>query len=287
MRFLIEPDHIELEATHQIVLPVAALPGIAAGQFAELRNGSHSGAAIVARTAVGNTVALDKYLRIHLHAKVGDEVEMKLTELQNATKVELVVPAELERRGFTSLLLDCLVDKPFSAGQPVPLFVTALTGDQSLGEVSSTEPVGHVVVTRDTKLSLCAGRVGDAGVTYDRIGGLEREIAKIREAVEYPLRTPELFRRLGITPTRGVLLHGPPGTGKTLITKALAHEIGASVHTIQGPEIISGWYGGAEHNLRSVFDSASAQAPRSSSSTRSTRSRHAGTRQPARWSIRW
>jgi transitional endoplasmic reticulum ATPase len=260
VRLPIEPDRVELEATHQVVLPE-----IGHG-LVMLRNGPHICAAVVAG-AGGPGVAMDKYLRIHLHAKVGDEIEIGPVAPRDARTLLLTVPAELERTGFTGLIRDALVGKPVSVGQQVPLFVTALTGDQSLGEVHRTEPAADcVVVTRDTRLELTAGRIGGstdgtAGVTYDRIGGLRREIDKIREVVEDPLRRPEVFRRLGIVPPRGVLLHGPPGTGKTLITKALAHEIGASVHAIQGPEIISHWYGGAEHNLREVFEAARVDAP--------------------------
>jgi transitional endoplasmic reticulum ATPase len=258
VRLTIGEDRVELEATHQVVLP-EPMAGFEAG-FVVVRNGSRSCAAVVAGEGPG--VALDKYLRIHLHARVGDEVDVEPAAPPEADTLWLTVPAELERTGFTGLIRDALVGKPVSVGQRVPLFVTALTGDQSLGEVRRTDPaVDCVVVTRDTEVVLTAGRVGDSGVTYAGIGGLRNEIDKIRAVVEDPLRRPEVFHRLGIVPPRGVLLHGPPGTGKTLITRALAHEIGASVHAIQGPEIISHWYGGAEHNLREVFAAAHADAP--------------------------
>jgi len=80
-------------------------------------------------------------------------------------------------------------------------------------------------------------------VSYEDIGGLKGEIMKIREMIELPLKHPELFKRLGIDPPKGVLLHGPPGTGKTLIAKAVANESGANFFTINGPEIMSKFYG--------------------------------------------
>lgn len=256
MRLSIEPDRVELEATYQVVLAEAG-----DSRFVLLRNGPHSCGAIVASSG-GKGVAMDKFLRIHLHARVGDEIDVLPEVPRHAKKARLVVPAELERPEFAALIKDSLIGRPLTAGQRVPLFVASLTGDQSLGEVRDVHPEGCVVLTAATELELTGGRVGDdVGVTYDRIGGLRQEIEKIREAVEYPLRRPEVFHRLGIVPPRGVLLHGPPGTGKTLIARALAHEIGASVHTIQGPEIISHWYGGAEHNLRQIFDAARAEAP--------------------------
>jgi len=143
----------------------------------------------------------------------------------------------------------------------VPLFLTPLTGEQAVGQVAATRPEGIVLVTRTTEVHLRAGKVAADGVTYADIGGLTREIQRIREIVEYPIRHPEIFRRLGIAPPRGVLLYGPPGTGKTLIAKALAHEVGASVHAVQGPEIMSGYYGGSEQNLRQVFEQARDHPP--------------------------
>jgi transitional endoplasmic reticulum ATPase len=260
VRLTIEPDRVELEATHRVVFAAA---GEGAGSLVTVRNGPHRCVAVAAGGDAGSGVAMDKYLRIHLHARVGEEVEISPAAPGEAGRLWLAVPAELERAGFTGLIRDSLVGKPVSVGQRVPLFVTSLTGDQLLGEVRRAEPAADsVVVTHRTEVELTAGRVGsDGGVTYDRIGGLRREIDKIREVVEDPLRRPEVYRRLGIAPPRGVLLHGPPGTGKTLITRALAHEIGASVHAVQGPEIISHWYGGAEHNLREVFEAARADAP--------------------------
>jgi transitional endoplasmic reticulum ATPase len=98
-------------------------------------------------------------------------------------------------------------------------------------------------------------------VTYDDVGGLEEELQRVREMIELPLKHPELFERLGIDPPKGVLLYGPPGTGKTLIAKAVANEAGAAFFSIQGPEIISKYYGQSEEKLREKFDEAEKNAP--------------------------
>jgi len=98
-------------------------------------------------------------------------------------------------------------------------------------------------------------------VTYEDIGGLDKEIDAVREIIELPLRYPEVFQRLGIKPPKGVLLYGPPGTGKTLLAKAVANESGASFYSINGPEIMSMWYGKSEENLRKVFEDAEKNAP--------------------------
>ncbi|MBN1385938.1 CDC48 family AAA ATPase [Candidatus Woesearchaeota archaeon] len=98
-------------------------------------------------------------------------------------------------------------------------------------------------------------------VTYEDIGGLNDEITKIREMVELPLKHPEIFERLGIEPPKGVLLHGPPGTGKTLLAKAVANETSSHFLTINGPEIMSKYYGQSEENLRKKFEEAEKNAP--------------------------
>ncbi len=98
-------------------------------------------------------------------------------------------------------------------------------------------------------------------IGYDDIGGCRRQLSQIRELIELPLKHPELFKRLGIKPPRGILLHGPPGTGKTLIAKAIANETGAYLHVINGPEIMSKMSGDSESNLRKAFEEASKNLP--------------------------
>src|SRR5437667_213728 len=105
------------------------------------------------------------------------------------------------------------------------------------------------------------GKVLTPTVTYEDIGGLKEELMKVREMIELPLKHAELFERLGIDPPKGVLLYGPPGTGKTLIAKAVANEAGANFYSIQGPEIMSKYYGQSEERLREKFEEAQKNAP--------------------------
>ncbi|MFA9416570.1 AAA family ATPase [Natrinema sp. HArc-T2] len=100
-----------------------------------------------------------------------------------------------------------------------------------------------------------------SGVTYEDIGGLDEELELVREVIELPLSEPELFRRLGVEPPSGVLLHGPPGTGKTLIARAVANEVDARFETISGPEIMSKYKGESEEQLRRTFERAREEAP--------------------------
>jgi transitional endoplasmic reticulum ATPase len=96
---------------------------------------------------------------------------------------------------------------------------------------------------------------------YEDVGGMEETISLIREAVELPMKHPEIFRRFGIRPHRGILFHGPPGTGKTLLARAVAHESGAHFIAVSGPEILNKYWGQSEQRLRSIFNEAKTKAP--------------------------
>jgi transitional endoplasmic reticulum ATPase len=105
------------------------------------------------------------------------------------------------------------------------------------------------------------GEYVPSAITYEDIGGLGEELRRVREMIELPLKHSELFERLGIEAPKGVLLFGPPGTGKTLIAKAVANESGANFYSIQGPEIMSKYYGQSEERLREKFEDAEKNAP--------------------------
>ncbi|MDG1559444.1 MAG: CDC48 family AAA ATPase, partial [Candidatus Poseidoniaceae archaeon] len=133
--------------------------------------------------------------------------------------------------------------------------------------VVNTVPKGIVKVTNETDIVIKDETVDDEdvgqseGITYEDVGGIGQQLQKVREMIELPLKHPELFRRLGIDPPKGVLLHGPPGTGKTMIAKAVATEVNAHFKSINGPEIISKYYGESEKQLREIFDEAAENSP--------------------------
>ncbi|MBD2019587.1 AAA family ATPase, partial [Leptolyngbya sp. FACHB-36] len=93
------------------------------------------------------------------------------------------------------------------------------------------------------------------------VGGLADVLQELRELVEIPLKRPELLKKLGLEPPRGVLLVGPPGTGKTLTARSLAHDLGVNYIAIVGPEVLGKYYGEAEARLRGVFEKAANAAP--------------------------
>jgi len=132
--------------------------------------------------------------------------------------------------------------------------------------VINTTPNQPVIIRENTQVSLSPKAVeiteeNIPEITYEDIGGLSEEIKKIREMVEIPMKHPEIFQRLGIESPKGVLLHGPPGTGKTLLAKAVANESEATFILLNGPEIMSKFYGESEKKIRDIFEEAEKTAP--------------------------
>ena len=97
--------------------------------------------------------------------------------------------------------------------------------------------------------------------TFGEIGGLTDEIEEVREAVEYPITRPEVFKRLGVEPPKGILLYGPPGTGKTLIAKAIAHNANATFIRMSGSELVHKFIGEGAQLVRELFQLAREKAP--------------------------
>jgi transitional endoplasmic reticulum ATPase len=134
-------------------------------------------------------------------------------------------------------------------------------------EVVSTQPKDRcVVVEAHTQIAIEGGEsqpkaTKAGGIAYEDVGGLRKEIRRVREMIELPLRYPQVFERLGIDAPKGVLLHGPPGTGKTLLARAVAHETEAAFISVSGPEIIHKFYGESEAKLRGIFEQARKSAP--------------------------
>ena len=98
-------------------------------------------------------------------------------------------------------------------------------------------------------------------VQWTDVGGLESVKEELREAVEWPLKNPQVFTRMGIRPPKGILLFGPPGCGKTLLARAVATESEANFITIKGPEVFSKWVGESEKAIREVFRKARMASP--------------------------
>ncbi|XP_072192553.1 ATPase family gene 2 protein homolog A isoform X2 [Excalfactoria chinensis] len=150
-----------------------------------------------------------------------------------------------------------LPSKGGSEGLPSAAKPGAFSSTDTFYYISSRTRINFI----ETRTNVAEDSDHGPRVTYDMIGGLSSQLKTIRETVELPLKQAELFKSYGISPPRGVLLYGPPGTGKTLIAKAIANEVGAHVTVINGPEIISKFYGESESRLRQIFAEASLRCP--------------------------
>jgi transitional endoplasmic reticulum ATPase len=158
-------------------------------------------------------------------------------------------------------MLEDLVGVPVIAGcvVRVPTFAKAVNF-----QVVRTIPSGPVVIGKRTDIRVVESEQTVArapSVSYEDIGGLEREVARVREIVELPLKHSRIFERLGILAPKGVLLYGPPGTGKTLLARAVAAESRVHFIHLNGPEIMRKFYGESEAKLREVFEEAARHAP--------------------------
>ena len=158
-------------------------------------------------------------------------------------------------------MLEDLVGVPVMAGcvVRVPTYAKAVNF-----QVVRTIPPGPVVIGKRTDIRIVEGEQTAArapAVSYEDIGGLEREVARVREIVELPLKYSRIFERLGILAPKGVLLYGPPGTGKTLLARAVAAESRVHFIHLNGPEIMRKFYGESEAKLREVFEEAARHAP--------------------------
>ena len=98
-------------------------------------------------------------------------------------------------------------------------------------------------------------------INWSDVGGLNKIKEELKEAVEWPLKSPEIFKRMGIRPSRGILLYGPPGTGKTLLAKAVAKESEANFINVKGPSLLSMWVGESEKGMRKIFERAKQVSP--------------------------
>jgi AAA family ATPase, CDC48 subfamily len=207
-------------------------------------------------------IRMDGMIRQNAGVGIGDTVKVRRISLRPAQRVVLA-PTEPVRVDPEYLKKQILLGKPVTRGQAIDV---PFYGGSIRFVVVQVQPGPAAYVSVDTEVTVREEPVKEAElaiprVTWEDIGDLEEAKQKIRELVELPLRHPELFKHLGIEPPKGILLFGPPGTGKTLLAKAVANEANAYFIAINGPEIMSKYYGESEAKLREIFDEAKKNAP--------------------------
>ena len=210
-------------------------------------------------------VLIDGTTRDNAQAGVDDWVAVRRVSFKAAESLLLApvqaghpVPADEEIAHLRQLLQGI----PVVVGDQ--LQVTFLGARPRFFTVEGAAPRGALLISADTAITFKVSEVPAEKayrVSYEDIGGLEREVSLVREMVELPLKFPQIFGLLGIDPPKGVLLTGPPGTGKTLIARAVCSEVRAHFIHVNGPEVIHKFYGESEAKLRQIFDEARRNAP--------------------------
>ena len=212
-----------------------------------------------------NAIRIDSSLRRNLNASLDDNVEIRRIEASLADRITFAGVEESVIIRDPNRLVRMLENRVITKGDI--LSFNAMGRRIDFIVIDYAPRADAVRIHLETKITISEKshkeleELESRRVTYEDIGGLEEEIQKIREMIELPIRHPELFKRIGIDPPKGVLLHGPPGTGKTLLARAVAYETEAHFITISGPEIMSKFYGQSEENLRKVFEEAKDMAP--------------------------
>ncbi|PIN75767.1 ATPase [Candidatus Woesearchaeota archaeon CG10_big_fil_rev_8_21_14_0_10_36_11] len=269
--------------------------GVNPGDIVQL-TGERATAAIVDRAYPGdiglNIIRMDGNIRRNARTSIGEMVSIEKAEVKSAVKVS-IAPANkgVLIKASPQLFKQGLLGKALVKGDIVSLgrprrrshppndvgnvfsmmeqqFAGFGFGDIKFVVVDTNPKKEIVVITPETEVQFNPQAVElkeddglSLGINYEDIGGLGDEIKNVREMVELPLKHPEIFEKLGIEPPKGVLLHGPPGTGKTLLAKAVASETNSHFILINGPEVISKFYGESEANLRKKFEEAEQNAP--------------------------
>ncbi|MEN6329784.1 MAG: CDC48 family AAA ATPase [Methanobacteriaceae archaeon] len=276
---------------HELMTKIGASPGDIVEIIGKRTTGAIAGNSYPADVGL-EIIRMDGLTRSNAGTSIGEMITIRKAQPRMASKVVIapatkgmrimasgdIIKRNLMGRADTSGDLLALVSprrtketlREFPGSEDIFREFFEATTPFSLGEIKftvvSTNPAGLVRINDSTQVEVrpeavevMEKKVPD--VTYDDVGGLKREISKVREMIELPLRHPEIFDRLGIDPPKGVLLHGAPGTGKTLLAKAVASESGSNLVAINGPEVMSKFVGEAEKKIREIFEEAAENAP--------------------------
>jgi transitional endoplasmic reticulum ATPase len=209
-------------------------------------------------------IRIDGFIRNNAGVGIDEKVQINKAEARQAESITMYPTEPLRIMGGERYLTQLLEGRVLSKGSVITINIMGRRVDLIITNIRPRADA--VIVNNNTSIKFTEKAPSQIessipNLTYEDIGGLEREIARVREMIELPLKHPELFERLGVEAPKGVLLHGPPGTGKTLLAKAVANETNANFYHIGGPEIMSKFYGESEERLREIFKEAQENAP--------------------------
>ncbi|MSQ23910.1 MAG: AAA family ATPase [Chloroflexi bacterium] len=282
----VTPDYDEGACTIQLRSDVMKECGVEIGDVVRLS--TKRGLTALARIAgadvpgSGGSVRLDRQIQRTIRAAPREEVQVERADVPPATRVLLMPVAAVW--GYQPFFLTHIrrvlstARAPLSEGMLIYIPLPNVSAGIAL-EAHSVQEGGEGYVTADTEVFIeldhahehgpdarhfhkpgeHTRRIG--GAVYEDVGGLDDQVRAVREFVELPLVFPQIYRRLGIMPPRGVIFYGAPGTGKTLLARTVANEVNANFYYINGPEVVGTYSGQTEENLRRIFRQAATTPP--------------------------
>jgi transitional endoplasmic reticulum ATPase len=242
--------------------------GLAAGDVVEIIGSNRTVARVMPIAQYHpdrKIIQIDGITRENAGVGLDDFVEIGKTDHHPAETL-LISPIDITRplpqEDESQQLATILAGSPVAVGDKLEVSIFGLGRQYFV--IEGTVPQGAVVINPNTLVKVKQPDISGervSRVSYEDIGGLDAELQKVREVIEFPMKYPGLFRKLGIEAPKGLLLVGTSGTGKTLIARAIASEVKAHFIHVNGPEIMHKFYGESEARLRQVFDEANANAP--------------------------
>ena len=217
-----------------------------------------------------NVIRIDGTVRRNANTALDEYVDVQKTEVITAEVVEITPTGRYNLRGAVEYFKNELNGSPISVGDMLRIRAGNRVIEYSVNRISPTPESGSVLVTEKTEIQVSLKKSkkdkddderSNPKISYEDIGGLGNTVTNIREIFELPIRFPELFIKLGITPPKGVLMFGPPGTGKTHLARAVANETQSNFIFLSGADVFSKYSGEAEKKIRELFEEAKKKAP--------------------------